>query len=413
MKKFVYSSGVLATSVGLLMSGAVNAGFTEDGKVKLQLKNFYIDQKNFDTSDDTYSWSQGAEIQYISGYTDGDVKFGFDAWVDGAINLDSEGNTGSLPLDSEGEEVDNYGRLGGTLKVKYSKTELKIGDHRPHLPNAWDDTSRQLNTIYEGAVLESREVENLTVTAGRFWKVVTRDSSDREKFYMYVTDGSERSEGIDFIGLSYKFTKSLKADYYYSVMNDFYQQQYLGLEHLAALTDTIKLKSEVRYFTNSEDGKGYAASNALYGDMDVDALGIKFSFLSGNHMLALSYQDLEGDSLFPTPNGYIPQPYTVHWSQTAFIFPDERSYGIQYAYNFKDYVPGLKLMARYITGEDIDMAGGTDQTQSEQDVYVSYEVQNETFKGLKFDLRDLVQNQSYGTGGWEQIRFITTYTREF
>ncbi|MDK2778021.1 MAG: OprD family porin [Pseudomonadota bacterium] len=413
MKKFVYTRGILAASLGLLVSGAVNAGFTEDDKLKIGLRNFYIEQKNIGSTADTYSWSQGAEVQYISGYTDGDVKFGLDAWVDGAVNLDSEGNTGSLPLDSDGEEVDNYGRFGGTLKAKYSKTELKIGDHRPHLPIAWDDTSRQLNTIYEGAVLESSEIENLKITAGRFWKAVTRDSSDREKFYMYVTDGSERSEGIDFIGLSYQVTKSLKADYYYGKMNDFYQQQYFGVTHMAGLTDTIKLKSELRYFTNSEDGKGYAASNALYGDMDVDALGIKFSFLSGNHMLALSYQDLEGDSLFPTPNGYIPQPYTVHWSQTAFIFPGERSYGIQYAYNFKDYVPGLKLMARYITADQIHMAGGTDETQSEQDVYISYEVQNETFKGLKFDLRDMVNHQSYGNRGWEQIRFITTYNVEF
>ncbi|WP_409574278.1 OprD family outer membrane porin, partial [Salmonella enterica] len=70
-----------------------------------------------------------------------------------AIRLDSHGDDGSLPMDSSsGRASDNYGRAGATLKMKYSRTELKVGDMRPELPVAWHDPSRQLDTIFQGAV---------------------------------------------------------------------------------------------------------------------------------------------------------------------------------------------------------------------------------------------------------------------
>ena len=407
MKKFVFSTGLIASSLGLLMPATAQADFTADSKVKMELKNFYLDRKYIGSTSDVYSWSQGADLQYFSGYTDTAVMLGLDASATGAVTLDSQGNDGSLPYyAADDETADNYGRVGATIKAKYSKTELKVGDYRPHLPIAWDDTSRQLDTIYEGAVLESKEVDKLTFTAGRFWKAVTRESSDKEKLYTYKYSGEGRSDGLDFAGASYQFIKGLNGTYFYGKMNDFYQQQYFGLDYMAPLSDSVKLKTDVRYFTNKDDGKAYA------GNIDADAIGAMFTLLSGNHMFAVSYQDLSGDTVFPTPNGAIPQPYLLHWSPTAFIMPDERSYGIRYAYNFKDYVPGLKLFARYITADDIDIAGGTDETQSERAVYVSYEVQNPAFKGLKFDLRDILNHQSF-SDGYEEIRFITTYTREF
>lgn len=58
----------------------------------------------------------------------------------------------------------DYGRAALTGKVRYNKTELKIGELRPTLPVAYIDDSRQLITTYHGVQLESKEVDNLTLT---------------------------------------------------------------------------------------------------------------------------------------------------------------------------------------------------------------------------------------------------------
>jgi len=398
----------LSVTAVLLSPVAAQAGFVEDGTLKLDLRNYYLDRDYEGSTPDAGNWSQAVDLQYFSGYTDTPIEFGIDLSATGAYVFDSEGSDGSLPYDGvNGDSTESYGRAGATLKFRYGKTELTVGDHRPHLPVAWDDTSRVLDTIYEGAVIHSTAIENLELTAGRFWEAVTRESSDKEEFYIYKGQSVNRSDGLDFAGATYAFTKGLKGTYFYGRLNDFYTQQYFALQHMAALDNGMKLKTDLRYFDNESEGKEYE------GDLDVDALSSMVTLLSGNHMVALSYQNVDGKRPFPTLNGAIPQPALLHWSSAAFIMPDERSWGIRYGYNFKDMgFPGLKLFARYIKGSDIDIAGGTDETQSERDIYLSYAVQNPSLKGLKFDLRNISIDRSW-TDGYEEYRFITTYTHSF
>jgi len=414
MKKHkMYKHGFLLSSVtGLLLPAIAQAGFTEDSTVRLDLRNFYLDRSYIGNTPDEYSWSQGADLQYFSGYTDTPLQVGLDVSAQGAVVLGSEGCDGSLPCDTaESEAADNYGRVGATLKLKYSQTELKIGDHRPHLPIAWDDTSRQLDTIYEGAVIESHDIDRLTLMAGRYWKLVGRDSSDKEKLYLYPVSNGKTSEGLDFAGATYDVSKALSATYFYGVLHDIYSQQYFGLAYNTALTDSVHMVTDVRYFTNKDDGDAY------YGDIDVDALGARASFMTGSHMLSLSWQKLGGDSVFPTLNNYVPQPYLIHWSNAAFILPDEQSYGLRYAYNFETLgVPGLNVMANYITSSDIrlDKMGMTDRdgSQSERDLVLSYTVQEGALAGLGFEFQDIFLTKSYGDD-FSEFRFTTTYTYNF
>jgi len=409
LKHYSRKSGLyLAVAAALAAPVAAQAAFVEDSSVKLDLRNFYLDRDYDGATKDVGSWSQGADLQFVSGYTDTLIQFGFDASATGAYIFESEGNDGSLPYDAINDDtVDSYGRAGATLKLKYGETELTIGDHRPHLPIAWDDTSRQLDTIYEGAVIHSTAIENLDLTAGRFWEAVTRDSSDKERFYIYNGQTENRSDGLDFVGGTYTLPKGFKGTYFYGKLNDFYTQQYYALEQMSGLSNGMKLKSEVRYFDTESEGKEYQ------GDLDVDALGAMMTLLSGNHMFALSFQDIDGKRPFPTLNGYIPQPALLHWTTSPFIMPDERSWGVRYGYNFQGLgIPGMKLLARYTKGSDIDIAGGTDETHSERDIYLSYELQNSALKGLKFDLRNISVDRSWADD-YEEYRFITTYSFNF
>ncbi|MNQ95697.1 Porin-like protein NicP precursor [compost metagenome] len=325
------------------------------------------------------------------------------------MRLDSSGNDGSLPYSvSEQQTADDYSRAGATFKMRYSKTELKVGDLRPQLPVAFDDTSRQLDTIYQGAVVESKEVDGLTLTGGRFWSVVTRESSNHEKLYKWGSTDNLDSDGLDFGGATYDITKNLQASYFYGVVQDIYQQHYFGLMHMADLGNGYKLKTDLRYFNNNEDGE------ALNGVIDNRAYGALFTLLKGAHMFGVSYQRMLGDSVFPTLNGYIPQPYLVHWSSLAFIRPDEKSWSARYGYDFAGLgMPGLKFYTRYTKGTNWDRGGNlSDNEESERSLQLSYVVQSGALQGLGLDVRNIDVKQKYGYD-YNEYRVATTYTWKF
>jgi hypothetical protein len=138
------NKSTLATAValGVLAQQAGAAGFIEDSKATLGLRNFYINTDFRDgTGPNKYEeWGQGFDLRFISGYTQGTVGFGVDAIGLLGVKLDSGGGTNGatstsyggtvFPSKSNGEAVDNFSSLGLTAKAKVSQTELKLGTQR-------------------------------------------------------------------------------------------------------------------------------------------------------------------------------------------------------------------------------------------------------------------------------------------
>ncbi|WP_248915082.1 OprD family outer membrane porin [Pseudomonas moorei] len=391
---------------------AAHADVIDDSHLKVDTRNFYLYRNYTNTNapvSEVDSWSQGFDAQFTSGYTDTALAIGLDVDAQYALRLDSSGNDGSLPYSvSDQQTADDYSRAGATFKMRYSKTELKVGDLRPQLPVAFDDTSRQLDTIYQGAVVESREVEGLALTGGRFWSAVTRESSNHEKLYKFGSTDNLDSDGLDFGGATYDITRNLQVSYFYGVLHDIYKQHYFGLMHMAELGNDYKLKTDLRYFNNNEDGR------ALDGAIDNRSYGALFTLLKGAHMLGVSYQRMLGDSVFPTMNGYIPQPYLVHWSSLGFIRPEERSWGARYSYDFAGMgMPGLKFYTRYIKGTHWDRGGNlSDNQESERYLGLNYVVQSGALQGLGLDLRNIDVKQKYGYD-YNEFRVATIYTWKF
>ncbi|WP_192980482.1 OprD family porin [Pseudomonas sp. EggHat1] len=409
--------------MGMFASISAQADFFDDRNVSLGLRNFYIDRdfKQHDAPKSRIgSWTQGFDFRAISGYTEGTLQFGLDVSAQYAYRLDGGGGRGPdtiIPYDdSKGEQVRDYGRAALTAKLRYSKTELKVGEHRPMLPVAFYDDSRQLITTYHGFMLESREVDKLTLTAGRFTEISSRESSNREKMYLFNgPDIQRRSDGLNFGGATYAFTPSLSATYFYGQLEDIYQQQYLGGTYNADLGNGFGLKTDLRYFDNREDGK------ALYGDIDNRSYGAMTTLRKGAHAVGVGYQRMLGDSTFPTLNGYAPQPYLVNWSTVAFVKPNESSWQLRYDLDFASYgVPGLKLMTRYLRGTGIDR-GSNDLDQnveSERNIFLSYVVQSGPLKGVGFEWRNIDVKTRYGNGAasgadYKENRLITSYTFKF
>ena len=79
-----------------LMPLAAQADFVEDSQMNLGLRNFYVDRDfkgdNPRTSRDG-SWSQGFDLRFTSGYTQGQLAFGLDAAAQYAYRLDGGGGT--------------------------------------------------------------------------------------------------------------------------------------------------------------------------------------------------------------------------------------------------------------------------------------------------------------------------------
>lgn len=114
------------------------------------------------------------------------VQFGLDAEVQYAYRLDGVlqgAMTPSFPTAECQSRLMNMAVAGATLKMRYSKTELKVGELRPLLPVVIIDDSRQLVTTYRGGLLESKEIDGLTLIAGGYW-IGARNSSSYEKLYL-------------------------------------------------------------------------------------------------------------------------------------------------------------------------------------------------------------------------------------
>jgi hypothetical protein len=399
----------MAATAGVCTIGTAQADFADDSHLTLGLRNFYVDrdfkQDNAPKSR-TGSWSQGFDLQFKSGWTDGPLQFGLDVGGQFAYRLDGSKDRspdGVLPVQTDGSPVKDYGRANATAKIRYSKTELRIGEQRPNLPVASFDPTRQLVTSYQGALLESKEIKDLTLTAGRFWSIAGRESSNTEDLYLWGDNpATQTSDGLNFAGASYAFTPNLSGTYFYAQLEDIYRQHYVGVAHKLPLGDGYTLKTDARYYNSKEEGQ------ALSGRVDNRTYGTMFSLLKGAHTFGAGYQRMLGQDTFPTFNSYAPAPYLINWSALGFVKPDERSWQVRYDYDFAGVgVPGLKWMARWMEGNGINL--GQQSHETERTSILSYVVQDGALKGFGATWMNIGVNVR-DTSQYEENRMILTYT---
>ncbi|MBM6444396.1 OprD family porin [Pseudomonas mohnii] len=409
------STLALAIAAGVLAQQASAAGFVEDSKATLGLRNFYI---NTDYRDGTgpnknEEWGQGFDLRFISGYTQGTVGFGIDAIGLLGVKLDSGGGTNGaansaayggtvFPSKSNGEAVDDFSSLGLTAKAKISQTELKLGTLQPKLPVIVTNDGRLLPQTWEGGQLTSGDIKDLTLVGGQIEHVKGRNSSNNEQ--LAINGASPRtinSNKFIYAGGDYKITKDLTAQYYYGNLEDFYKQHFLGLVHNWAIGPGV-LKSDFRYFNSTDDGAN--GSNPLYystgnysgvangkGKVDNNLYSGLFLYSVAGHTFGGGYQVSNGSSDFPWLNqGDGSSNYTITDSQIQkFARAGERTWQARYSFDFaKVGVPGLTAGVVYLHGDNIDTvnARGAEAANGasewERDLSVGYVVQSGALKNL-------------------------------
>lgn len=409
--------GVNLAFLAVLSVNTAYADFWQDSQKSVYLRNFYVERDLEGTNKDLGSWSQGLTGRFESGYTDTPVQVGLDLGFQYALRL-SDHNEERLDTvfhydAAAAKQERDFLKLGATLKLKYQDTELKVGELFPKTPVLAIDDSRQLVTTFAGAMLESKEIENLKISAGRFTHINARDDDEFEKLTLAgSTDPNKESDGLNFVGLDYNFNPKLSGAYWFGQLEDIYQQHYLN----AAYTEQVgksKIKVDARYFNYTEDGDAY------FGDIDTQSVGLQTTIQNGANTLTAGVQKHMGEHAIPVLGGYVPQPFLQSWSSLGFYRAKEFTWHVLYSYDFKEAgIPGLKLTLRYLNGSEIYRPDLKDNQETEKNVIVNYTIPEGTFKGLGFEWRHIRADIKYGAGNTRGTDFVedriaTTYTFKF
>lgn len=412
MNKSTLALAIVAGIVGLpSVQQASAAGFIEDGKASLGLRNFYF---NHDIRDQdkpsSKEWGQGFVLNYQSGFTEGTVGFGLDAIGLLGVKLDSGGSAGKadisrspsqlFPLDS-GKAADEFSHLGLTGKVKVSKTEARLGTLLPKLPVVVYNDGRLLPQTYEGGQITSSEIDNLTLIGGQLEHTKLRASSDRSSLSAGGASAPDTNK-FYYGGADYRIGKNLLLQYYYGNLEDYYKQHFLGLTHTLALP-LGSLVTDLRHFDSRSDGKnasaagraagykvggdtGRLASDPHKGEIDSQLSSAQVTWKVGGHALGLGYQHNGGDSVIGLlSQGAGVSGYTIAERQIGgFRTPGADVWIASYAYDFAAAgVPGLTARATYNKGVNYDVASQSgDVGEWERDLRLDYVVQSGALKGL-------------------------------
>lgn len=405
-----------AVIIGSMALHGVSHAETNENQFKVVLKNAFI-ERNFDNDNikDPGSWSQGISGFYQSKYiptvltiADKPIELGVDASLQYALRLSGDRHIDDtvLPFNQNTQTQDrNFFKYGGTFKAKYDQTELKVGELFLDLPITSVDASRQLISSYWGGQLKSKLTDDLSLELGRITQVSPRYEEGFHQFSVTKNGVKHYSDGLNYVNLKYAVSPHLKAEYYYGDLEDLYDKHYLGLEYSWA-NDYLKSQTHLKYFRSQDSGQAKA------GEIDNHNVGLLEKVFVGNHSLGLGYQQIFGDTAYPLPDGFLPELYFINWNTTGFFKKDEKSVHLLYGYNFKDYVPGLNTLVKYVYGTDFKDAQGRDNHESETNFILSYNVQNPKLKGLAFQWLYINYDIEHGNS-FQENRVLTTYTKKF
>ncbi|QXI24046.1 OprD family porin [Pseudomonas iranensis] len=392
-----------------LPASAEEGGFVEGAKVSLNLRNFYIN-RNFTNPTKTQGkaeeWTQSFILDAKSGFTQGTVGFGMDVLGLYSIKLDGGKGTGGtqlLPLDHDGRPADNFGRTNVAFKAKLSQTEVKVGEWMPVLPILRSDDGRSLPQTFRGGQITSKEIAGLTLYGGQFRANSPRDDSSMSDMSM-TGKAAFTSDRFNFQGGEYLFNdKRTQIGLWNAQLKDIYSQQYLNVLHSQPLGDWT-LGANLGFFYGKEDGSARA------GELDNKTWYGMFSAKYGGSTFYLGLQKLTGDSAWMRVNGTSGGTLANDSYNASYDNAQERSWQLRHDYNFAAMgIPGLTLMNRYISGDNVHTGTITDGKEWGRESELGYTVQSGTLKDLNVRWRNSTMRRDFSNNEFDENRLIVSY----
>src|SRR5690606_15023727 len=196
-----------------------------------------------------------------------------------------------LPVKDDGRAANDYSRLEAALKVRFSKTELKVGELQPNLPVLAFSDIRLLPPSYQGASISSNEINGLTLQGGHLNTTSLRNEAideNMQDMLVNVPQSHVSSEGFNFVNADYAFNdKRSSVSAWFEQLEDIYNQLFLGLKNSDPMGNWI-LGANLGYYDSREDGK------KLLGNIDNQAFFSLLSAKRGGHTFYVGYQGMFG-----------------------------------------------------------------------------------------------------------------------
>ncbi|WP_179538723.1 MULTISPECIES: OprD family porin [Pseudomonadaceae] len=358
-------------------------GFVEDSSLSLLARSMYYnrDARNGASRGDRgngYSeeWGASARAVFESGFTQGTVGFGVNAYAGALWQLDTGSGRRGVGMFPENEGKD-LSIANAAVKARFSNTVVTYGSQMPALPVLAYDDGRLLPETFEGTMITSTEIEGLELNAGRFTAQNTMRQSGSD---------SARLKSIDVVGGSYSFTDDFSAALYYSDLEDQYKRKYGNLNYKLPLTEEQALSFDFNIYDSDYNRQVGGGDNTIW------SLATTYSI--GAHAFTIAHQRNTGSQGFLYGNGDGGGAIFVANSFLSdFNLEDERSWQAAYDIDFATFgVPGLSFKTAYIWADNITSRDGgviTNTNGKEHEFFnqVKYTVQSGAAKDLSFRLR--------------------------
>ncbi|MCQ4241708.1 OprD family porin [Stutzerimonas stutzeri] len=359
-------------------------GFVEDAKLDLLLRNTYWnrdyrhDRGNTLPYVDRKTWAQGFITTFESGFTQGTVGVGVDAY--GLLGVKLDGGQEDMFPGSPKNWEDDLSEAGAAVKLRLSNTTVKYGKQFVGLPILASDDSRLLPQAFTGGMITSSEIEGLELNAGHF----TADSAMGR-----ADSDSGRLKKNNFVGGTYAFNENLSASLYFSDVENVYKKKYANVNYVMPLADTQSLAFDFNIYKSDLDSDTFGEAN----DNTIWSLAATYSV--GAHAFIIAHQRVTGDTGYQYDYGDGGGAIWVANSYLSdFNSKDERSWQASYELDFTEFgMPGMFWKTAYVYGDNIDTGNG-EGTEREFFNQVSYVVQNGAAKDLSFKVRNSTYRSS-------------------
>jgi hypothetical protein len=212
-------------------------GFVEGSSLTILNRNLYFNrdfrkgQSSGTGNGYSEEWAHGIIGQFESGFTEGTVGFGIDAFAMLGLKLDSgDGRSGAggsvdvMPYNSAGQPEDDYSKVGGAVKARFMDTVIKAGDVFPVSPVVQYGDSRLLPESFRGITVANNSIDGLALQGGRLHSMSEPNSSSMRDGFATFYAGSVDAPWIAYFGGDYSVNDNVGISLYTSRLKDAWNQ---------------------------------------------------------------------------------------------------------------------------------------------------------------------------------------------
>lgn len=363
-----------------------------EGSVLFRTGYLYRDKKN--GVQDTSSAAQTAMVKIESGFSKGIVGFGAGVIGDASFKLGDNAHTDNdmipvhdqLNADGTKDAYDHWARGGAFVKARVSNTTATYGTQILDLPVLASNTARLVPEYYTGVLVQSNEIKNLNLVAGKF--------TENQRSSQINTDGNELDRAVVW-GAKYNFSDAFNASYYGTDIKDRLERHYVNANYSYALAKG-KLTHDFSAYRTEWDAAPnntaytYSHTSNNFNNLSNNIWAISSTYNTGPHNIMVAYQQNTGNTGYDYGLGrgvgdghqtiYMPNSYL-----SDFIGNDEKSVQLQYTYDFGALnLPGLSWTSAFVYGWDIDVSAG----DADRSILLTNDAQErEFFNQMKYTIQ--------------------------